>query len=69
MPEEEVTAACHKTHVYHGSSGRNKDFLSNVCHRKCCFSCQLAEYEAGMMCGSQESQLSNSTSASFNGLK
>lgn len=65
----EETAAHHKTHVYHGSSGRNRDFLSNVFHRKCCFSCQLAEYGARMMCGSQESQLSNPISAIFNALK
>lgn len=63
VQEEEVTAACHKTHVYHASSSRNKALLSNVFHIKKCFLCRLAEYELRKMCGSQWSQLSNPASA------
>lgn len=69
LVQEERRQQLIMTHVYRGSSGRNRDFLSNVFHRKCCFSCQLAEYGARMMCGSQESQLSNPISAIFNALK
>lgn len=63
VQEEEVTAACHKTLVYHrSSSSRNKAFLSNVFYRKKCFLCQLAEYGPRKMRGSRWSHLSYAAS-------